>query len=385
MPFAGLFGLEVPIRALQKALAAEQIAGTYLFVGAEGIGKTTLAKAFAEAAACLNPTRDPFDACGVCESCRRCTSGTQPEIVLIPPAGEQTQIWQFWDRDSRPSGILQHSLPFTPTIGKRRVFIIERADTLTESAANSLLKVLEEPPPYALFLLIVPHAGRLLPTILSRSQILRLMPAAPSALAVYLEKYHALAPEQAQTLAAFAEGRTGQAIRLARNPEVQKEMDRILDFAGTLIKSPPIRALKSGETIRKLAGTVKALAETDTADVKPKGGAENIVAAQNEENSEPASKERVGRRQLSVVLDLLIGFYRDLLALRLGGQEAPILHAGRRNDLAKFAAAGEPDAWLAALGVLLKARRRIEQNASVPLLTDWLAIRLTMPERISSK
>src|SRR5687768_11675164 len=188
MGFRDVFGHESAVRSLQKALASDQLPGTYLLTGPQGIGKTTLALAFAEAAACLAPIEEPFDSCGECDSCRRARAGDHPEIALIPPVGDQTQIWQFWDRDGRPPGILQHSLHFAPVIGRRRVYIIERADTLNEAAANSLLKVLEEPPPYAVFVLLATHAGRLLPTVLSRSQLVRLLPASINELAHFLEE-----------------------------------------------------------------------------------------------------------------------------------------------------------------------------------------------------
>src|SRR2546421_11331525 len=106
MPFTTIFGHESAVAALRRALAEEQIAGTYLFVGPQGVGKTALAMAFAEAAACLNPQLDPFEACGICNSCRLARTGQQPEILLISPPGEQTQIWQFWDRDGKPQGAL---------------------------------------------------------------------------------------------------------------------------------------------------------------------------------------------------------------------------------------------------------------------------------------
>jgi len=388
MPFSSLFGLEQPIRALRKALATDRVAGTYLFVGPEGVGKTALAYAFAEAAACLTPRRDPFDACGACESCRRALKGAQPEIVLIPPAGDQTQIWQFWDRDNRPDGILTHTLPFAPTIGRRRVYIIERADTLNEAAANSLLKVLEEPPPYVLFLLLSPHAARMLPTILSRCQIVRLTPAPVTALSAYLENTLGTGAEWARTYAAYAEGRAGAALRLARNPAVEAEIARALDFAETIPVAPPLRALQIAEATRKLASGLKALAEAETGMPPPapplnvpslEGGARSGESG-GEENGEPVAKERVGRRQLGLVLDLLSAFYRDLLALRLGGPQAPILHGERRDRLIVLAGGQPPERWIACLEALLLARRRVDQNASLPLLTDWLAMELVMSD-----
>ncbi len=160
---SSLFGQEAAIGALRKALEAEQLPGTYLFAGPAGVGKGALARAFAQAVACLTPRHAPVRRLRECESCRRMEAGTQPEIATIYPAGEQMQIWQFWDRDNKPQGILSHTLNFAPQIGKRRVYILEQAETLNESAANSLLKVLEEPPPYALFILLATHPARVLP------------------------------------------------------------------------------------------------------------------------------------------------------------------------------------------------------------------------------
>jgi DNA polymerase-3 subunit delta' len=371
MPFSSLFDLKPALKSLTKALSGDQIAGTYLFVGPQGVGKTALAMAFAEAAACLSPQKDPFESCGKCDSCRLARSGQQPEILLISPPGEQTQIWQFWDRDGKPQGALQHTLQFAPSIGKRRVYIIERADTLTESAANSLLKVLEEPPPYALFILLTPHAARMLPTVLSRSQIIRLAPAPVRELAAYLASELDLPLERAQTLAAYAEGRTGTALRLARSTAVEAEIQRILELAEALASSAPLSALKLGEGIRKTASSLKALTETDSA----VSGDKTKVDAPAEDG-EPASKERVGRKSLGVVIDLLAAAYRDLLALRLCGSDAGIVHGEYRERLAEIAERGAPERWMACLETLLLARRRVDQNAGIPLLTDWLAVKL---------
>jgi DNA polymerase-3 subunit delta' len=422
MPFSSLFGLDQPIKSLRNALAHDQIAGTYLFTGPQGVGKTALALAFAQAAACANPRHLPqpppsqgggyrndngpplafgvgeplrsendgdgtheslllakegvgggaspllFDACGECEACRRLEAGKHPEVHLIAPAGEQTQIWQFWDRDNRPPGILQHTLSYSPSIGRLRVYILERADTLNESAANSLLKALEEPPPYALFILLSPHAARMLPTILSRAQLVRLTPAPVADLAAYLERTLGIEPERARTLAAYAEGRTGTALRLARNPAVETEIAKLVELAEWIADGSSIRALRAGESIRKFASGMKALADT----AAESGKAETAPV----DDSESAPKERVGRRQLGIALDMLATVYRDLAALSLGGSSAPIVHAERRDSLARIASSRAPERWVAGIETLLLARRRVDQNASVALLTDWLAMRL---------
>src|SRR5215470_17328874 len=133
MSFASFVGNQPAVRSLQNALSEDRLPGSYLFVGPQGVGKTTLATAFAKALACLSPRSAPFDSCGECESCRRVESGSQTEIVNIAPAGDQTQIWQFWDRDGKPPGSLQRAIRYAPVMGRKRIFIIERADTLNEA------------------------------------------------------------------------------------------------------------------------------------------------------------------------------------------------------------------------------------------------------------
>jgi DNA polymerase-3 subunit delta' len=377
--FSNLFGLDQPIRALQRMLAAEQLAGTYLFVGPQGVGKTALAMALAQAAACLDPRSDPFDACGECESCRRAAAGAHPEIVLIPPAGDQTQIWQFWDRDGRPPGVLQHSLSFAPVVGRRRVFIVERADTLTEQAANSLLKALEEPPPFALFVLLAPHPARMLPTILSRAHMIRLTPAPVAELARWLETSRGFEAGRALAVAAYAEGRAGTALRLTSDPAVAAEIARAVEIAAQLAAAPAARALRCAEEIRAFAGGLKALAAVQAPAAQERTAAVAVVASgANEETAEAAPKERAGRRQVAVTLDLIAGAFRDMLALRLGGPDAAIVHADLREQLAELATRRTPEGWFACLDTLLIARRRLDQNVGIPLLTDWMAVTMTV-------
>ena len=103
-------------------------------------------------------------------------------------------------------------------------------------------------------------------------------------------------------------------------------------------------------------------------------------AAASEETEEPSPKERVGRGSLGAVVDLLAVFYRDLLALRLGGPDAAIIHEDRRDRLHALARQRPAERWMACLDSLLLARRRIDQNVSVPIVTDWLALKLVGAE-----
>jgi len=363
-----IFGQDIAVGALRKALRSNELPGSYLIVGADGTGKFALAKAFAQAATCVSPHEDPFDSCGVCDSCRRAESGSQPDILTIRPAGEQIQIWQFWDRPGRQTpGALTRTLAYAPVIGRRRVYIVESADRLTESAANSLLKALEEPPPYGLFILLAPHPARVLPTILSRCQIVRLTPIAVLELAAYLSENHSVDLERAKMLAAYCEGRIGNAITLAAVPAVGDEIERILDFAESLPAAAAHRALRAAETLRKIAGQTKALLGEEPAESIDADGEQSTI------------KEKTGRKQFAMVFDMLVTYYRDLLALRVGTGSEAVVNRHRLESLTASAAAGCPERWTRCLNALLAARRRLDANANVALVTETLMMALLAP------
>ncbi|MEP6757463.1 MAG: hypothetical protein ABJA67_18325 [Chthonomonadales bacterium] len=367
MSFSDLFGMDPQIRSLQRALKNDNLAGCYVFVGPAGVGKTALAMAVAKAAACLNRNGGE-DSCGDCSSCHVFDSGTHPEINLISPAGDTTQIWQFWDRPSKPNGILQHSLSYAPTVGAKRVYIIERADTLTESAANSILKSLEEPPPFAMFILLTPHTTRLLPTILSRSQIIRIPNSPTDDLSEFLTTKFGFSHEIAATSAAYSEGRTGAAIRMARNPEISAELEKLVDATIGLSSSSRLGSLRAAEQFRKTASSLKALLDIDApakdAEVPEAGG-------------EASPKERVSKKSLAIALEVAAVICRDLLSLSLSGADAKIIHGGQKLALLATAQLRPPQEWFGATGAVLTARKRIEQNVPGGLATDWLALEIS--------
>ena len=190
---------------------------TLLVHGAPGAGKGSfvddlLATALCEAA---NPDERP---CNACFGCRQARARTHPDLVLASP--------ERW-RDERGSGesivgVARRWLTDVagaPIAGRWRVVLIEQADTANEQIQNALLKVLEEPGDRQLFILVADDAGRLLPTIRSRCQALRLGPVAYDALATWLVEHERLTDEQATTLARLAGGQIGRAVGYARAPE----------------------------------------------------------------------------------------------------------------------------------------------------------------------
>ncbi len=172
----GIHGHDEVVEQFRRSLAAGRLASTYLFVGPEGVGKCTFALQLAKSVLC--ETADPAElaACGRCQSCILCDAGTHPDIhfVKTKPDKKNLLVEQFiGDKDHRNQEGFCHEMSLRPLMGQRRVGLIDDADWFTPESANSLLKLLEEPPPGSLLILLGTSRSRQLPTILSRSQIIR--------------------------------------------------------------------------------------------------------------------------------------------------------------------------------------------------------------------
>ena len=179
MALKNITGQERAISMLQGILKRKRLAGSYLFCGETGIGKKTAAINFAKAVNCLKvgsssldsqagllpiPTPQPpnpvVDACDVCESCVKVDAGTHPDVLIVAPEERQIRIEEV--------RAIEEALSFRPFEGRRKVVIVDDADTMNQAAANAFLKTLEEPPEDSLIILIASRPDRLPSTIRSR-------------------------------------------------------------------------------------------------------------------------------------------------------------------------------------------------------------------------
>ncbi|HKV44774.1 MAG TPA: DNA polymerase III subunit delta', partial [bacterium] len=169
MPFHDLIGQPHARRLLQGALRSGRISHAYLFVGPSGVGRQTAARAFAQALLCAV---GGDDACGACPACRKVAAGTHPDLRVITPGraesgGERRAVAIDQIRD------LKHEAAYPPYEAKWKVFIIRDTEQMRAEAANSLLKVLEEPPSRSVLILLSESTEALVPTLVSRSQLVR--------------------------------------------------------------------------------------------------------------------------------------------------------------------------------------------------------------------
>src|SRR5574344_2076462 len=158
--FESVVGQKALTQTLQNAIRQNHLAHAYLFCGPRGVGKTTCARIFAKTIHCLNP-QSGHDACNECESCRAFNEQRSFNIHELDAASNNSV------EDIR-SLIDQVRIP--PQIGKYSVYIIDEVHMLSQGAFNALLKTLEEPPAYAIFILATTEKHKVLPTVLSRCQ-----------------------------------------------------------------------------------------------------------------------------------------------------------------------------------------------------------------------
>ena len=251
------------------------------------------------------------------------------------------------------------TLPFAPIAAPRRVYIFERAETFNDESANSLLKALEEPPRYVNFVLCAPAPSAVLPTILSRSQMVRFrqVPAEIIAAAVVERKGVSLA--EARTLAAYSEGGPGRAFRLADAPELREQRAALLDLAEKIARSPGIAAFRLAEELRNAAKPGK-----------PKKGEKG-------EESDADAAEKTGRGDLARALDVLAAWHSDLLTVALRGPNAPLIHDDRRAAIAAASSRYRPEQLAENAETLAKFRRYLTRNANAQLATEALMLKLT--------
>ena len=250
--FEKIIGHETITSHLAKEIAADEISHAYLFSGMAGIGKMKTAREFAKAILCLNAAQKP---CGVCSVCLQITHDNHPDVkVIAPKAGEASiKISQVREMISE--------LSVKPYSGNWRIVIIDEAEKMTPEAQNSLLKSLEEPLSYNIFVLITSHPQMILPTIRSRCQSYHFQPLKPQAIQKILQAETAFDSQTISAAVLAADGSPGMACYLLENSEIQEERVHYLREIYSLLRGNAIKVFSLAESLSKDKTTSQATLE----------------------------------------------------------------------------------------------------------------------------
>lgn len=216
--FRQIIGQVAIVNHLQNAIRAGKVSHAYIFHGEEGMGKKTLASTFAKTLQCMDKGTKP---CNRCKSCMQSDGGNQPDILWV--THEKASIGVD---DIRTQ--VNADIQIKPYQSRYKIYIIDSADNMTENAQNALLKTIEEPPEYAIILLLVCSTQQLLPTILSRCVVLNLKPVDKQLIKEYLMTKHQIPDYKAEIAAGFSGGNIGKAIKYASSEAFDNKKEDML-------------------------------------------------------------------------------------------------------------------------------------------------------------
>ena len=312
-------GHDEAVAMLKEAVASERVTHAWLFTGPPGIGKLHTARVFAAALNC------PAGGDGTCDTCRRILRGVHPDVHLIVPEGDNLLVEDV--RAVREEASRTHHE--APTA----VFILDEADRLTEAAANALLKVLEEPPPEVVFVLVARSPEALVDTVPSRARTLPFVSLSLAELTAALGAELQLDPDQTAWAAAASHGRLARASALLTDEAARTRRSTVLDLTERLASGQPSDALAAAATVVAIADEVAAAARTrqerELAELEEAFGTGRGTGALRK-RLETRHRRELRRVRFDAIRDSLadlLGAYRDIALLSGAG-----LRVGAASD-----------------------------------------------------
>ncbi|OGX29841.1 MAG: DNA polymerase III subunit delta' [Omnitrophica WOR_2 bacterium RIFCSPHIGHO2_01_FULL_49_10] len=321
MSFNKVIGQELAVDLLKKAIEEKRLAHAYLFIGPDGVGKSLLAKIFAKA---LNCEKQTAEACDECVPCKKIEGNIHPDVITVSPEGKSSQIGIDAIRK------IEKAMSLKPYEGRTKVFTIDGADKMTEEAANSLLKTLEEPPKETVLVLLASNMFKLQPTIVSRCQKVLFHPLNERAIMKELIERYGLDDKKAMCVSRFSEGRLGRAIEVLEGEALAKR-DRVVD-----------------EFL-----TPKQLDYEDTWLY-----------------GEP-------REKVNEALNALAVYFRDLLVFNLSKDQGLLVNLDKAADIARDAARYPVERLEGIIETIADTQERIKRNANIKIALSCMRLNIT--------
>ena len=349
----------------------QSMTNTWLFTGPPGSGRSNAAIAFAAALVCKD------GGCSKCNDCMSTIIGNHADVELIKTAGLSIKIDEVRELITRAS--------WAPSVANYRVVVMEDADRLTESAANALLKVIEEPGLRTIWLLCAPTLTDVLPTIRSRCRHLSLRTPSTKAIAKLLIERDGVESSTADFVARASGGHIGRARRLATDSTARENRSNIMKLpfmikdvasafkaAQFLVDAAKADALVDAE--KKDEDEISKLKEAwgATGSKLVAGGAKVVKELEKEQKSRST---RMVRDYLDRALLDLSTLYRDVLLVQSNSVDS-LINQDLTSQINQLAQATKPEQTIRKIEAILKTRRNLAQNAAPLLLIEALMCEL---------
>jgi DNA polymerase-3 subunit delta' len=379
--FDDLIDQEAVIATLKDAVSASKdstdntqgMTHSWLFTGPPGSGRSNAAVAFAAALLCDE------GGCATCINCRSVIDGSHADIELIRTEGLSIKVDEVRELITRTS--------WSPSVGNYRVVVIEDADRLTESAANALLKVIEEPGARTVWLLCAPTLTDVLPTIRSRCRHLTLRTPSIQAVTRLLIERDGINPKLASFAASAAQGHIGRAKYLATNEEARKNREKILNIPFTV--TDLASAFEAANTLLEFAkeqakGESELRDEDELAKLKESYGTTGSrlatggsKAVKELEKEQKTRSTRLVKDNLDVALLNFVTIYRDTLQVQLNSKGL-LINSDMSAVINRFSLSSTPEHSLKIINKILELRSNLSKNTSPALIMEALAQELIL-------
>ncbi|MBO5282065.1 MAG: DNA polymerase III subunit delta [Lachnospiraceae bacterium] len=323
--FHDIVGQEQIREHLQNALETHKVSHAYIINGEKSSGKEFIARIFAMALQC---EREGVEPCNECHSCKQALSDNQPDIIRVTHEKPGTISVD----DIRTQ--VNNDVAIKPYSSRYKVYIINEAEKMTPQAQNAILKTLEEPPEYAVILLLVSNLNTLLPTILSRCVVLNMKPVRDELVKNYLMEQLQVPDYKADVCVAFARGNLGKAKALASSEDFENVKNEAL-------------------------GLLKYIQDMEIPE---------IVAA----------VKKVGEFKLetSDYLDILAIWYRDVLLFKATADASHLVFREEIQAIRKVAGRSSYEGIEKVIRALDKAKKRLEANVNFDLVMELLFLEM---------
>lgn len=321
--FTDIIGQEQLKEHLQNAIATNKVSHAYIINGERSSGKEFIARVFAMALQCENGGVEP---CGECHSCKQALSNNQPDIVYV--SHEKPNTIGVEDIRAQING----DIVIKPYSSPRKIYIMNEGEKMTVQAQNALLKTLEEPPEYAVILILTTHVEALLPTILSRCVVLNMKPVPDALVKKYLMEELAVPDYKANICVAFARGNIGKAKLLASSEEFEK----VKDEAITLVKY--INDMEVNEIVK----AIKKITEY--------------------------------KFDVNDYLDILSAWYRDVLLFKATKDVNSLIFKEEIQQIMRVSDRSTYEGIETIVNALQQAKRRLEANVNFDLTMELLLL-----------
>lgn len=321
--FTDIIGQEQLKEHIQNAIASNKVSHAYIINGERNAGKEFIARIFAMTLQCEKGGTEP---CNECHSCKQALSHNQPDIIYISHEKPNS----IGVEDIR--GQINNDIGIKPYSSPRKIYIMNEGEKMTPQAQNALLKTLEEPPEYAVILILTDNVETLLPTIISRCVVLNMKPVSDTLVKKYLMEELGVPDYKANICVAFARGNIGKAKLLASSEEFEK----VKDEAITLVKY--INDMEINEIVK----AIKKIMEY--------------------------------KLDVNDYLDILTVWYRDALLYKATKDVNSLVFKNEIQQIRKVADRSTYEGIETIVKALQQARRRLEANVNFDLTMELMLL-----------